>query len=145
MAYANNKGADQPVHLHSLISAFVVCCQDSIIPILAKSKTLGLKLAFVAEQVGLSLIWSQTPEDRFSHDEAHFKDAKMCDKTTLFKVKDNYLNIFGVLEFFKFSLYFLPLWSDFQKDNLQLILFYVLKLKTPKKKEHPKFIFSLHH
>ena len=28
--YANNKGADQPVHLRSLISAFVVRCLDSI-------------------------------------------------------------------------------------------------------------------
>ena len=31
MSYANNKGADQPVHLRSLISAFVVHCLDSII------------------------------------------------------------------------------------------------------------------
>ena len=31
MSYANNKGADQPVHPHSLISAFVVRCLDSII------------------------------------------------------------------------------------------------------------------
>ena len=30
MAYANNKGADQPVHPHSLISTFVVRCLDSI-------------------------------------------------------------------------------------------------------------------
>ena len=30
-AYANNKGTDQPVHLSSLISAFDVCCLDSII------------------------------------------------------------------------------------------------------------------
>ena len=37
--YANNKGADQPAHLLSLISAFVVRCLGSIIPILAKSKT----------------------------------------------------------------------------------------------------------
>ena len=29
--YANNKGADQPAHPRSLISAFVVCCLDSII------------------------------------------------------------------------------------------------------------------
>ena len=34
----NNKGADQPAHLRSLISAFVVRCLDSIIPLLAKSK-----------------------------------------------------------------------------------------------------------
>ena len=30
-SYANNKGADQPAHPRSLISAFVVCCLDSII------------------------------------------------------------------------------------------------------------------
>ena len=38
MPYANNKGADQPAHTRSLISAFVVRCLDSIIPLLAKSK-----------------------------------------------------------------------------------------------------------
>ena len=31
MSYANNKGADQPVHPRSLISAFVVRCLDNII------------------------------------------------------------------------------------------------------------------
>ena len=31
MSYVNNKGADQPAHPHSLISAFVVRCLDSII------------------------------------------------------------------------------------------------------------------
>ena len=30
MSYANNKGTDQPAHLCSLISAFVVRCLDSI-------------------------------------------------------------------------------------------------------------------
>ena len=29
-----------------------------------------LRLTSVAEQVSLSLTWSETPEDRFSHDEA---------------------------------------------------------------------------
>ena len=33
--YANNKGADQPVRMCSLISTFVVRCLDSIIPLLA--------------------------------------------------------------------------------------------------------------
>ena len=36
--YANNKDADQPVHLHSQISVFVVRCLDSIMLILAISK-----------------------------------------------------------------------------------------------------------
>ena len=31
MSYANNRGADQPAHPHSLISAFFVRCLDSII------------------------------------------------------------------------------------------------------------------
>ena len=38
MPYANNKGADQPAHLRSLISTFVVRCLDSMICILAISK-----------------------------------------------------------------------------------------------------------
>ena len=38
LPYANNTGADQPAHPHSLISAFVVRCVDSIITLLAKSK-----------------------------------------------------------------------------------------------------------
>ena len=33
MLYANNKGTDQPAHPRSLISAFVVHCLDSIIPL----------------------------------------------------------------------------------------------------------------
>ena len=38
LSYANNKGADQPAHPRSLISAFVVRCVDSMIPMLAKTK-----------------------------------------------------------------------------------------------------------
>ena len=38
MPYANNKGADQPVHPWRLISTFVVRCLDSMICILALSK-----------------------------------------------------------------------------------------------------------
>ena len=35
MLYVNNKGADQPAHLRSLISAYVVCCLDSMIPLVS--------------------------------------------------------------------------------------------------------------
>ena len=66
MSYANNKGADQPVHLHSLTSAFVVRCLDSKIPKVAKSNISRLYLASVTEQTGLSL----TLKDRFSRDMA---------------------------------------------------------------------------
>ena len=38
LPFANNKGADQPAHPRSLISAFVVRRLDSIIPLLAISK-----------------------------------------------------------------------------------------------------------
>ena len=40
MSYADNKGADKPAHPCSLISAFVVCCLDSIIPVLAIAKNI---------------------------------------------------------------------------------------------------------
>ena len=38
MPYANNKGADQPAHLRSLISTFVVHYLDSIIPLVSITK-----------------------------------------------------------------------------------------------------------
>ena len=64
MPYVNNKGADEPAHLHSLISAFVVCCLDSI-PTLAKSKISSVKLKSAAEQASLSLTWLPTPKTSF--------------------------------------------------------------------------------
>ena len=56
-----------------MISTFVVHCLDSIIPLVSISGISGLCLASVAAQAGLSLPWSQTPVDRFSHDK-----AKLC-------------------------------------------------------------------
>ena len=63
MPYANNKGADQPAHSRSLISAFIVHCLDSIIPLVSIYEISSLYLASVATQAGLCLTWSQTPED----------------------------------------------------------------------------------
>ena len=71
MSYANNKGADQPAHPRSLISAFVVRCLNSIISVVSISEISSLQLASVAEQASLSLTWSKTPDDTFSHDVAH--------------------------------------------------------------------------
>ena len=68
MPYRNNKGADLPAHLHSLISAFFVHCLDSIIGILAKSKISSLFLVYIAEPANLSLTGSKIPEDMFSCD-----------------------------------------------------------------------------
>ena len=65
MPYANNKGADQPAHPRSLISAFVVRCLDSTIPPVSISEISSLYLVSVAEQPGFSLTWSQTPKTGF--------------------------------------------------------------------------------
>ena len=65
MSYANIKGADQPAHPHSLISAFAVRCLDNIIPILVISKMLSLYLTSVAEQVSLILPGRTAPTTGF--------------------------------------------------------------------------------
>ena len=57
------------ISLH--IRAFVVRCLDSVISLVSVTKISSLLLASVAEQANLSLTWSETPEDMFSHDEAH--------------------------------------------------------------------------
>ena len=63
--FANNKGADQPVHPHSLISAFVIPLLESIISILATSESSYFKLVSKAEQAGLHLTFSETPKTGF--------------------------------------------------------------------------------
>ena len=65
MPYANNKGAVQPVHLRSLIRAFVVCCLESIIPLVSISEISSQYLASVAAQASLNLPSSQTPKTGF--------------------------------------------------------------------------------
>ena len=77
MSYANNKGADQPAHLRSLISVFVVGCPDSVMSLISVTKISGLMLASVAEQAGLSLTWLETPKDTFSHEEAQINLTKL--------------------------------------------------------------------
>ena len=71
MSYANNKGADQPAHQRSLISAFVVRCLDSVMYLVFVTKISSLVLASVDEKASWSLTWSGTLEDTFSHDEVH--------------------------------------------------------------------------
>ena len=56
MPYANNKGADQPTHPRSLISALLFAALiDSIVPVHAKPKLSRPELVTVSEQAGLSL------------------------------------------------------------------------------------------
>ena len=71
---SEQKGADQPAHLRSLISAFVVRCLDSIISLVSISQISRLASLyswagwFVSDLVG-------NPEDRFSCDEAQFLEC----------------------------------------------------------------------
>ena len=65
MSYVNNKGADQPAHPRSLISAFAVRCLDSLISLDSIAEISRLELASVAVKAGLCLAWSTTPEDTF--------------------------------------------------------------------------------
>ena len=71
LLYANNKGADQPAHPRSLISAFVIHCLDSIIPpvfYIHKFKP-SASLCSWADWFESNLV--KNPEDRFSRDMAH--------------------------------------------------------------------------
>ena len=63
--FANNKGADQPAHPHSLISAFVIHLLKSIISRLATSEISLFYLVSVAEETCLSLALSETPKTGF--------------------------------------------------------------------------------
>ena len=66
MPYANNKGADQPMHPRSLISTFVVRCLSSLVHLVSISEIPSVYLAAsVAAQAGLFLTWSQTPKTDF--------------------------------------------------------------------------------
>ena len=77
MSYANNKGADQPAHPRSLISAFVVRCLGSIISLYSIAEISRLKLASVPAQAGLCLAWSETPEDTFCRVVAQMDDIML--------------------------------------------------------------------
>ena len=65
MPYAKKEGADHPAHRRSLISAFIVRCLDSILPVVSISEISSFCLASVAAQAGLSLPWSETPKTGF--------------------------------------------------------------------------------
>ena len=82
LSYANNNGAVQPAHPRSLISAFIVRCLDSIMSLVSVTKISSLTLASVAEQSGLSLTLSETPEDTFSNDEAQL-ERTLCEKQVI--------------------------------------------------------------
>ena len=51
----NKQAADQPAHMHNLISAFVIRYLESIVVSLAPCKISIFQLVYVVEQGGLSL------------------------------------------------------------------------------------------
>ena len=59
--FANNKGADQPAHVCSLISAYVIRLLVSIISRLATSEISIVLLVSEAEQLCFNLTLSETP------------------------------------------------------------------------------------
>ena len=67
MPYANNKGADQPARPRSLISAFVVRCLDSIIPLLAIAE-ISILASLISWAGRFESTLVANPEDRFSRD-----------------------------------------------------------------------------
>ena len=69
LCYTRTTKAQISLHPRSLISAFVIRCLDSVMSVVSVTKISSLMLA-VAAQAGLCLDWSETPDDRFSRDEA---------------------------------------------------------------------------
>ena len=69
--FEKNKSADQPAHLHRLISTIIICLFESIISKLATGKILIFWLVSVAEETGLSLALSETPKTGFVASGAH--------------------------------------------------------------------------
>ena len=88
MPYANNKGADQLAHPHSLTSTLIFPCLYSLIPILAISKVSRLQVASEAEQAGLSLTWMETLREVFlrsGSNEPHCENTCLQDCETRHK------------------------------------------------------------
>ena len=63
--FANNTGADQPAHLHRLISAFVILFLESFISKLATKEISVFWLVSVAKETGFSLALLETSKTGF--------------------------------------------------------------------------------
>ena len=70
----------------SLISAFVVHCLDSLIPLVSKSEISSLYLASVAAKPCLTLLWSQILNTRISRDVAQFVQLSHLTRKPPFRV-----------------------------------------------------------
>ena len=63
--FATNRGADQPAHPRSLISAFVIRCLESIISKLTRNGDSIILLVSSAKQAVLNLTLSETLKSGF--------------------------------------------------------------------------------
>ena len=73
------------LHIRGLISAFVVRCLDSIIPLVSISKISSVYLASVAAQAGLSLSWSETPKTGFLMMRLIYIAMEYAEKQTIYR------------------------------------------------------------
>ena len=74
------------------ISAFVVRYLDSVMSLVSVTKISRLMLVSVAEQASLSLTWSETPEDTFSHDEAQINLYSLYMTCCYLTIRRDYFN-----------------------------------------------------
>ena len=83
MPYANNKGTDQPAHLCSLISTFVVCCLDSLMSLFAIDENFKTLASLCSCRGRFESYLVENPEDRFFRDKAHFKPKQSVGEAKL--------------------------------------------------------------
>ena len=101
MSYANKKGADQPAHPRSLISAFVVRCLDSRISLNFYIRSCKPLASFCGCAGRFLSYLVANPENRFSHDGAHI--SRIMTKPTNWYVRPAKTQI---------SLGIRPVWSE---------------------------------
>ena len=78
--YVNNKDANQPAHLHSLINTFIVHCLDSIISVLAKIQNFKALSSLCSWAGRFDFYLVANPEDRFSCDMAQLQMSQIMRK-----------------------------------------------------------------
>ena len=76
--FANNKGADQPTHQRSLISAFIIRILESIISKLASRKKITILAILCDWGDWFESSFYGSPEDRFSRVSAQINPDKIA-------------------------------------------------------------------
>ena len=130
MSYANSKGADQPAHPCSLISAFVVRCLDSVISLVSVTKISSLMLAsvtagqFESDLVGNSrrhvFSWRHFLSQAIKRTLQH--NILLCSQSTLQKhVYTIFKGIFFYIHLIIIQCVDFGSWEWIFRDNLYLI------------------------